>query len=165
MRTVTTLLTTGLLSAAALVMSTPAAAQTRPAMVRSVDEPARVPYFHSLAPTCTFTNQCFATFPTIPAGKRLRVTAIMGYFRGTNTAGFVLLQNVDFNNPLVAFPVSPFNAAYYGSVISFNTPADIYFGAGQTPVLEFGIPAFAGGISVSPENRLTISGYLVDVLP
>jgi hypothetical protein len=41
-------------------------AQTvRPAMVRSVDEPARVPYQITAAPTCPFQHECFISGPTV----------------------------------------------------------------------------------------------------
>ena len=72
-------------------------AQTRPAMVRSVDEPARVPYFQVVAPICPFTNQCISTFPAVPAGKRLRVLAVNALFRGPASSAFMSLSR-DFNN-------------------------------------------------------------------
>lgn len=142
--------------------SQPALAQTRPALVRSVDEPARVPYVESLAPTCGFTNQCISTFATVPAGKRLRVTSISGAFFFTNVSGFI-----GFHHPAVGsimFPVAPFNAAYFGTVVSFNQQVDRFYEAGQTPSLEFGVQS-PNTIFVDSRNRLTITGYLVDIAP
>ena len=140
-----------------------AAAQVRPAMVRNVDEPARVPYYHSLAPACPFTNSCQASFPAVPAGKRLRVTSVGGLFYFTNVTGFFAVRNL--GNVMMAFPVSPFSGAYYGNLISPNQQVDLYFEEGQAPVLEFGVSAGVGGIFSDARNRLTVSGYLVDVLP
>jgi hypothetical protein len=151
--------------AALTVGVTSASAQTRPAMVRSVDEPARVPFFESMTPVCTFSNQCISRFPTVPAGKRLRVLAVNGFFRNTNVPGFVAFQKGNVTHTLFAFPVSPFSGAYYGPLISFNESVDMYFEAGEVPVLEFGIPSGLGGIFIDGDNRLTVSGYLVDVAP
>ena len=149
----------------AALSSTAATAQTRPALVRSVDEPARVPYSYTIRPTCPFANVCEAAFPVVPAGKRLRVTSVRLWMRDTNAAGLFAV-NVDASlNPLITFPVSPFNGAYYGSLISGNFPVDLIFNAGQKPVLEMGIPAGSGGISDNAGNKFGVTGYLVDVLP
>lgn len=140
------------------------AAQIRPALVRSVDEPARVPYSHSLQPTCPFTNQCLATFPTVPAGKRLRITAISGIFYFANVGGFIGLHTDAGFYPKLAFPVSPFGGAYYGNLVSLHQPIDLFLEAGQTPVLEFGVLA-GNTIFADSRNRLTVTGYLVDIIP
>lgn len=157
----------GLLLVAGFVHVPSADAQTRPALVRSVDEPARVPYYHSLAPTCPFLNQCVATFPAVPAGKRLRVTFVGAVFIGTDDPGYMALHvdNDGVGNMRVAFPVTPFGAAFYGTMVSLNQQVDVFFEAGQAPFLDFGIGAGLGGIAANGRNRFTISGYLVDVLP
>jgi hypothetical protein len=145
--------------------ATPAVAQVRPAMVRSVDEPARVPYYHSQQPTCPFANVCEAVFPTVPAGKRLRLTTVAGMFRFTNDPGFFAVNLNARGSVIVAFPVAPFSGHYYGNFISTSQEVDLFFEAGQAPVLEFGVNAFSGGINNNLANRFTVSGYLVDVLP
>jgi hypothetical protein len=152
----------GLLAALA---SAAATAQTRPALVRSVDEPARVPYAYSLAPTCPFLNDCVATFPTVPAGKRLRVTNVryVGFF--TNVAAFFAVHIDRTNNAVLMFPMVPFNGAFYGSVLAANHDVDLIFDAGTAPVLEIGVSAAAGGIFPDSRNRLGVTGYLVDVAP
>jgi len=149
----------------AALSATTVMAQTRPALVRSVDEPARVPYSYEIRPTCPFSNVCEAAFPVVPAGKRLRLTSVRLLMRFTNVSGF-LAVNVDSSlNPVIAFPVSPFNGAYYGSLISGNFPVDMIFNAGQRPVLEMGVPAGASGINDNGGNKFGVTGYLVDVLP
>lgn len=157
----------GAVLVAGLINAPPAEAQTRPALVRSVDEPARVPYYHSLVPTCPFLNNCVATFPAVPAGKRLRVTFIGALFIGTDDPGYMALHvnNDNAGNMRLAFPVAPFSGAFYGWIVSLSQQVDVYFEAGQAPFLDFGIGAGLGGIDVDSRNRFTISGYLVDVLP
>lgn len=149
----------------AALSSVEATAQTRPALVRSVDEPARVPYSHDIRPTCPFGNQCVAEFPVVPAGKRLRLTSVRLAMRFTNVAGFFAVHVDAALSPLIAFPVSPFNGAFYGNLTSGNFPVDLIFNAGQKPVLEMGVPAGAGGINDNSANRFGVTGYLVDVLP
>jgi len=139
-----------------------ASAQIRPAMVRNVDEPARVPYFVSAAPTCGFLNECALAGPAVPAGKRLRVTRLEGILVGQTTSIFFALSEHDTNHPLLMFPAAPINGAFWGSVVSFNQEIDFYFEAGQIPVIEVGN---TNTIPVDPRNRLTIVGYLVDILP
>lgn len=87
----------------AALLSTSATAQTRPALVRSVDEPARVPYSHDIRPTCPFLNQCMAEFPVVPAGKRLRLTNVRLMMLGTNAAGFLGVHLDAITVPFIAF--------------------------------------------------------------
>jgi len=149
----------------ATLSATAATAQTRAALVRSVDEPARVPYSYDVRPTCPFANLCEAAFPVVPGGKRLRLTIVRLFMRFTTVAGFLAVDVDSSLNPVIAFPVSPFNGAYYGSVTSGGFPVDLIFSAGQRPVLEMGIPAGTGSINDNSGNRFGVTGYLVDVLP
>jgi hypothetical protein len=145
-----------------------AQAQTRPALVRSVDEPARVPYGGTVTPTCPFGNQCVAEFPVVPAGKRLRVTAIAAVVRSnTSTVPHLLAlhRNDSFGANIISMvTMPPFGAAYYGSVASTSQAVDVMIEAGDKPVLEVGLAAGAGGIT-GGSTRLTLTGYLVDVAP
>lgn len=151
----------------AALSATAVSAQTRPALVRSVDEPARVPYSHFLTPTCPFANVCIAEFPVVPAGKRLRVTQFSVLSIGvTSTTGIVVVNRNAAFSPLLVFPAERVNTAYYGSTSLVGTFAvDLIFEAGERPVLELGVPASAGGIPANPANRHGVTGYLVDVLP
>ena len=151
----------------AMLASTAAAAQTRPALVRSVDEPARVPYAHFLSPTCPFGNQCVATFPDVPVGKRLRLTQISFFSIGvSSTTGIFVVNRNSTSSPLLIFPVNRVNTAYYSGTSLVGTFAvDLIFEAGERPVLELGVPVSTGGIPANGFNRYGVTGYLVDVLP
>ncbi len=145
-----------------LALPITASAQIRPALVRSVDEPARVPYSVSAQASCPFTNVCWLEGTTVPAGKRLRVTQIAGiiYDQATSVIAYLSL---DFDlDPLVMYRYSPFNQAYFGTGVSFSQAVDFFFEAGHKPILAFGTPA---GQTASASNKLTITGYLVDILP
>lgn len=162
-------LTAALLAGLACWAAAPAVqAQTRPALVRSVDEPARVPYGGTLTPTCVFTNQCLAEFPVVPAGKRLRVTAIAAFVRSNSSSAahlFALHRNDGAGGNIISLvTMPPIGAAYYGPVASTNQAVDVMFEAGERPILEVGLGAGLGGITASA-TRLTLTGYLVDVAP
>jgi hypothetical protein len=149
-----------------LVHAPEIAAQTiRPALVRSVDEPARVPFFVSTQPTCPFLNECLVNGGAVPVGKRLRVTRLEGMlvFQVPNIIVYLSL-NGD-GSPLVMFPSNVFGQAFFGNGVSFNQEVDFFFEAGQTPVLVVGANAGTGGISTDSRNRLTMAGYLVDIQP
>jgi hypothetical protein len=152
------------LVAVVMVLAVPntASAQIRPAMVRNVDEPARVPYFVSAVPSCPFLNQCELAGPVVPAGKRLRVTRLEGILIGQTTSIHFALMLNDAFHPVLMFPAQLMAGAFFGSVVSFNQEVDFFFEAGQTPILEVGN---AISIVVDERNRLTIVGYLVDILP
>lgn len=138
-------------------------AQVKPAMVRSVDEPARVPYFVLQAPSCPYLNACYVSGPTVPAGKRVRVTRIEGFLRSQPDSIIVYLSLNSDSAPLRMFQAFPFAQAFFGgSGISFNEAVDFYFDAGQTPYLVVGNTTT---VSTNSSNRLTIAGYMVDVLP
>lgn len=153
---------------ACLAAAAGAQAQTRPALVRSVDEPARVPYGGTLTPSCPFNNQCMAEYPVVPAGKRLRVSAVAAYLRSNTSTGSHLLalhrNDASGANILSLFTMPPLAAAYYGSVASTTQQVDFIFEAGERPVIEVGLGAGLGGITAS-NVRLTLTGYLVDTTP
>lgn len=64
---------------AGLLAAMPSQAQTRAALVQSVDEPGRQPYQEKVRIPCTGADQTEATFSTVPAGKRLVLTHIGGF--------------------------------------------------------------------------------------
>jgi hypothetical protein len=146
----------------AALSATAATAQTRPALVRSVDEPARVPYAYDLAPVCFFLNSCEADFPAVPAGKRLRITSVRLMFTGTNVTSVFVVRRADTVFPTVAFPLAPFSGAYFGTLLSSSFDVDLIYEAGQQPALELGNTT---SISNSAANRFGVTGYLVDVAP
>jgi hypothetical protein len=144
----------------------PALAQIKPAMVRSVDEPARVPYGGTVAMTCPFTNLCNAVFPVVAAGKRVRVTEVSLAFGASASATHLVAVHRTSNDftPVAMFQAVPFTAAYYGLMVATTQPLDIVFEAGETPTVEVGVSAGAGGINASAA-RATLTGYVVDVAP
>ena len=156
-------------SLAGTIFSSDAVAQVRPAMVRSVDEPARVPYYNVSTLTCPYGNMCTASFPAVPAGKRLRVTNISGIMTSqySVTTAFIALHNGNpmlSTNILVAVPIFPLNMAYYGNGLSFNNEVNFYFEAGEFPAIEIGTPANAS-FANSAGCKFVVTGYLVDLLP
>jgi hypothetical protein len=134
------------------------------ALVRNVDEPARVPYFVSEQPTCPFTNECEISGPVVPAGMRARITRLEGTFIGSTADAVVALGLNDDSHPVLMFPVTPFGGAFYGDVESFSQEVDFDFEAGQTPVLVVGC-AYPNTIPVDTRNTLTIVGYEVSLTP
>lgn len=152
------------LLAAQFVGAPSVAAQVRAALVRNVDEPARVPYFHSLSPTCPYANQCYVTFPAVPAGKRLHLTSIHVVFVGTNTNAFLWVNRNSTGNPLAAYTIAPTSAYFYGSQLATNQQVDLYFEAGEAPNLELGVSPVAEIVGTSLD-KMSVSGYVVDILP
>ena len=140
------------------------AAQVRATLVRNVDEPARVPYLHTAAPTCPFLNDCYVQGPAVPAGKRLRVTRLQGTLLFQSGDTFHALHINSFRNPVAIFPSPVFNAFFFGNVSGFSTAVEYFFEAGESPVLEVGCSA-AISISNDPRTKLSIVGYLVDTTP
>ncbi len=67
------------LAASLLPWASPAVAQTRAALVQSIDEPGRNPYQETQSnTTCRGTTVCGFNFAAVPAGKRLVLTNISG---------------------------------------------------------------------------------------
>lgn len=130
--------------------------------VRSVYEPALVPYVHDLAPVCNFLNSCEVDFPAVPAGKRLRITSVRLMFTGTNVESVFVVRETGVIFPTVAFPVAPFNGAYFGYLLSGSFDVDLIYEAGEQPTLELGNTST---IVTSSVNRFGVTGYLVDVAP
>jgi hypothetical protein len=152
---------------AVLALSTAVQAQVRPALVRNVDEPARVPYTQRMAPTCSFTNPCTATFPAVPAGKRLRVTSVQAMFFNDNFQAFLGVHTgtAGFSQPLsLVFPLAPISGFFYGVLLSTSQPVDLIYEAGDSPMLEVGC-SVGNTFSTDSRNSLGISGYLVDTTP
>jgi hypothetical protein len=140
------------------------AAQVKAALVRSIDEPARVPYLVTAAPTCPFLNDCVLTGTMVPAGKRVRITQLEGSLIFQTNQIFFALHLNDVRHPLVMFQAPAVNGFFWGSVASFSQPVDYYFEAGQTPVLEIGCSA-VGSIASDSRNTLSLVGYMVDTTP
>jgi hypothetical protein len=146
-----------------------AVAQLRAALVKDVDEPARVPYEFEVTPTRPFLNSYSADFPAVPAGKRLKLTRISGFVWGvpsSNSGAFVSLNDPNGGiYPRVAWPLSYETFAYFGFGYHFNLEVDHTFEAGQSPKVEMGVSAGTGGLPTpnSAWTRIRLHGYLVDL--
>lgn len=123
------------------------------------------PYAYTLAASCFFSNVCQASFPAVPAGKRLRLTGVRAHFQGTNVNGAFVVNRNFINNPLASFPIAPFDGGSYGPILAANHTVDLIFVAGEMPVLELNLVANPSGVAFHPNNRFGVTGYLVDVVP
>ncbi len=139
----------------------PLLAQARAALVKSVDEPGRVPYQASQSSFSNCGVYGLANFPTVPAGKRLVITFVSGIF-DFSANSFVLAQL--YTSPsavdcgaLLSGPniVQPFSLQ--GNEAQYSTSIQFYVDEGNTPVIRAG----ASSAFLSTMN-FTIVGYLVD---
>lgn len=142
--------------AAALVQVTNTAAN--PVINQNVDSPGRSPYVQSAACSSSSSNTCFATFPAVPANKRLVVQYIAS---SVNTPTPLLVA--DFvppggNVPVVHTLQSTDGQGNYYYVAS--QPCLYFLEAGQQPL--FNMSAQAGGVE-SLNGNVTVTGYLVDL--
>lgn len=148
---------------ACTVCAAPVAAQTRAALVQSVDEPARNPYQEvQFNATCRGTTVCSFEFAPVAAGKRLVVTHISGYIDTASgvppngffesTLGGSAYATVPFTG--VRGPTSALGARYF-----INQQVLAYFNVGESPratMQIFGDLASGGAL-------LMVSGYYVNV--
>lgn len=151
-----------LVSASLLVAAPGAMAQTRAAIVQSVDEAARNPYQEvQFNVTCRGTTVCNYTFATVPAGKRLVVTNIAGYL-DTSGGGLpnCFLSSGFGGSAHVSLPFSGVRGATtaVGGRIILNQGVTAYFGPGE-PVTAFCQPSI--GETVSGGALLMLSGHYV----
>lgn len=141
----------------------PAAAQTRAALVQSVDEPGRNPYQEVQSnTTCRGTSVCVVEFSVVPAGKRLVITHITGYFDTANATppnGFFQSSIGGFGYATVPFTGVRGPTGNLGTRFFINNEVLAYFGVGENPratMQAFGDLASGGAM-------LMISGYYVSV--
>lgn len=163
-----------------LVLTAAAAeAQVRPAAVKNVDEPGRVPYQHVFsavpgADTGCGLNFCTKDFPAVPAGKRLVVTDFYGTvsLKPAATVHSLRLRALDRTDPThpalrAVFEVPNDPDAYYDVALttglrrySFGAKVTMYVEATHVPALDF----WTGGLlNTEWPTEITLVGYLVDV--
>lgn len=154
------------MTAAALCLATPPVlAQSRAALVQSVDEPGRNPYQETLSNTgCRGTTVCSFNFSTVPAGKRLVVTHLAGY---VDTAGGTL-PNGFFQSSFggSGYATLPFTGvrgptSALGVRIFINHEVLAYFGAGEAPSGVYHVNG--SGDTMSGGALMMVTGYLVNV--
>ena len=168
-----------LLSAAVVcgaLWSSESVAQTRPAIVKNVDEPGRTPWetrsqFLPNAGGCYGTSDCynysegtgFALFDLrpVPAGKRWVVQSATGYF----VSGKDRVINIELGYPRGGLVFDGTKWAFAGPFYqgtSFNAAifrADVFavFGPGDTPFVRVTATPSLSGYMV-----IAFSGYLID---
>lgn len=153
------------LAAALLPWTSPALAQTRAALVQSIDEPGRNPYQETQSnTTCRGTTVCSFNFAPVPPGKRLVLTHISGYVdtgAGALPNGFV---NSGFGGPTYAtIPFTGVRGAVsaLGTRIFINHSVQAYFGPGEPINAVYHVNG--SGDTMSGGALMMLTGYFVNV--
>jgi hypothetical protein len=152
-----------------LTARTSIAQTVRAALVRNVDEPGLAPFSHNFVisqTVCGCTNCCFPETAPVPAGKRLVIQNVSGFFPVISTAnmGPVNLQERDGSTvqQIAVLPVTfrqMWNGANF-SAFEFNHKVQIYVDAGKTCRLS----VFASGSwDNTSQGQVIISGYMVNL--
>ncbi len=161
------------IAAACVLFAQPVLAQTRAALVQSIDEPGRNPYQELQASiTCRGRKECSLQFAPIPAGKRLVLTHINGYVDVTNGSLPDVYIGAGYNTippilvtatsaRLVFTGVRGPTSSQSGTRIFINHRVQAYFVSGEIPGAHFGVPIFDD--SVSGVVQLMLTGYFVNV--
>ena len=150
---------------ACVIGAPPALAQTRAALVQSVDEPARNPYQETQSnTTCRGTTVCAFEFATVPAGKRLVVTHISGYVdtgAGALPNGFLSSSFGGSQYATIPFTGVRGPTSGLGVRTFINHGVLAYFGAGETP--RGTLHVNGSGDLMSGGSLLFVSGYYINV--
>jgi hypothetical protein len=140
-------------------------AQTRAALVQSIDEPGRNPYQETLSDlSCRNTTVCSFNFGAVPVGKRLVVTHIAGYVdtaAGTLPNGFF---SSSFGGSV--YPTLPFTgvrgpSSALGVRIFINHQVLAYFGPGDSPRGVYHVNG--SGDTMSGGALMMVTGYFVNL--
>jgi hypothetical protein len=157
-----------LVALAAVLPAGEALAQVRPAYVKNVDEPGRVPYqqmveFSIAAPTCPVTSFCIVSFNAVPAGKRLVVehlSMLIGVAGGgqPNLLAFGDQFSTNTGNVAIVPPRFTPGVPVSGVVFwSLNEPVRVYYEAGQVPKVKVNASTNFGFVA-----NASLHGYLID---
>jgi hypothetical protein len=163
-RPVPTITTALALALTGLIGAPAAQAQTRAALVQSVDEPARNPYQEVQSnTTCRGTTVCSFNYADVPAGKRLVVTNIAGYV-DTSGGG---LPNCFLRSGLggTGYASLPFSGVRgsvsgLGQRVLLTHSVTVYFGVGE-PINIF--CQSSSGETMSGGAQIMLSGHYVNV--
>jgi hypothetical protein len=160
---------TFVLALAATFSAMHVSAQIRPAYVKNVDQPGRVPYqltvsFSNGSPGCITASACILSFDAVPAGKRLIVEqlTLMVSANGGPPTQVAFGDNFSTNTGNIAIVAPDFRA---GSVVLGATfwmsasQVRVYYGPGETPKLKVFLPGTLGVVS-----NATVHGYLIDAV-
>ena len=160
------------IAAACVLFAQPVLAQTRAALVQSVDEPGRNPYQeHKSTGSCSGSTQCNLFFAPVPAGKRLVLTHINGTVDVTNgTLPTVSVVATFSISPVPATATAPMLAftgvrgainSQSGTRIFINHTAQAYFVSGELPTVQYALNGT--GDTINGFASMMLTGYLVNV--
>ena len=162
------------IAAACVLFAQPVLAQTRSALVQSVDEPGRNPYQELRNFNCRVRVICEFEFAPVPAGKRLVLTHISGHADTLN--GTLPYAYVGSIHGVVVPPLGtattaglPFagvrgptsSVVAFGTRIIFNQSVQAYFDHGVTPNGRYSLYEY--GDTFTGVATLMLTGYFVNV--
>ncbi|GCL62058.1 hypothetical protein [Pseudaquabacterium pictum] len=152
-------------AAASLLGALPAQAQTRAALVQSIDEPGRSPFQETLSDLgCRTTTVCSFNFSTVPAGKRLVVTHIAGYVdtgAGTLPNGFFQSSFGGSGYATLPFTGVRGPSSALGVRIFINHDVLAFFGPGESPRGVYHVNG--SGDTMSGGALMMVTGYYVNL--
>jgi hypothetical protein len=154
----------------AIFPQTTVAQTVRAALVKNVDEPGLVPFSQSFTISqteCACTNCCFIRTAAVPAGKRLVIQNISGFFplSGPGNAGFINVrqETPGTGDAAVINTITPvFRTQWNGGdypAYEFNQMMLAFVDPGKTA----GISIFSGVNFGFRSGVLTINGYMVNL--
>jgi len=142
-----------------------AMAQTRAALVQSIDEPGRNPYQETQANTnCRGSTVCVFNFAQVPVGKRLVLTHISGYVdtaAGTLPNGFVSSGFGGSTYATLAFTGVRGPTGVLGTRNFINHNVLAYFGPGEPINASYHVNGT--GDTMSGGALLMLTGYFVNL--
>jgi hypothetical protein len=154
----------------AIVPQTTIAQTVRAALVKNVDETGLVPFSQTFTISqteCGCTNCCFIRTAAVPAGKRLVIQNISGFFplSGAGNAGFINVrqETPGAGDAAVINTITPvFRTQWNGGdypAYEFNQMMLAFVDPGKTA----GISIFSGVNFGFRSGVLTINGYMVNL--
>jgi hypothetical protein len=160
------------------ISSDAALAQTRPALIKNIDEPGRNPYqaFVTFSLTTPSTDNsyfcqqppdppvCFLLYPSVPIGRRLVIENVTGRI-DVRAPGFPLAINIQASDPnfrnIVNIPFQLLPGDLGGGVLQYGANATLknYVEAG-TVRIQISVLGAPGDLRF---GQISMSGYTVDI--
>jgi hypothetical protein len=134
----------------------PLLAQVRAVLTSSIDDPGRIAYQSTAVnTTCGGTSNCVLQFASPPAGHRVVVQRMSGFFAATSHPAYFSVALGTSDSPFLAQFLTPVSANL--DLSSFNEPVQAYFDSGKSIQVVVGTD-----VQFSRQNIVTLSGYEVD---
>lgn len=151
---------------AVLLIAGTATAQVRPAYIKNVDEPGRLPYqqmvsFSEGAPDTCNPLLCVISFNAVPAGKRLVVehVTMLAYIRDGQPHFLAFGDTTVTNANNIAIVGGGFTDTGHSSrYFSLDRAVKVYYEAGAIPKLKL----LYSGVLGSTRSNASLHGYLID---